>query len=89
MAWTAAEDQWTKALTKLWYRVGNAALSLKRYKDAEESLQQAADYDSTGDKMVKKKLAEAKAHVKRVAKKQLSLFKDAFGGGKAGDEEND
>ena len=72
------EEAWAKTLTKLWYRVGCAALSLKRYQDAEEDLQHAADL-SPSDKAVKSKLAEAKAHVKRIAKKQMSHFKEAFG----------
>ena len=77
-AWASDESIWTKALTKMWYRVGCSALSLKRYQDAEESLGRAAAL-SGNDKVVKSKLAEAKAHVKRIAKKQMSQFQHAFG----------
>jgi WD40 repeat protein len=72
-----AESTWRKGLTKLWFRVGSAQLSLKRYSDALESLEKAAALDPA-DKSVTKKLQTVKEAIRKLEARQKQRLQNAF-----------
>jgi tetratricopeptide (TPR) repeat protein len=73
----AAVDTWKKGLLKLWFRIGCSQLLLKRWDDAQASLEKAAEFDPS-DVLVAKKLKIASDNVKRIDQKQAKRFGNAM-----------